>query len=79
MKIKWKGKEIKVVELEITNANEKWNEYDVSDGSVIKVKLVASKIVRALEEKNDIGEPLYLVSSSNVVSVKVNPELMEDD
>lgn len=78
MKITWKGKEIQVEEVEVTSAEEKWNEYELSDGSLVKVKLVASRIVRAVEEKNELGEPLYLVNSSNVVSVKVSPDLMED-
>jgi len=55
---------------------ERWNEYRLSDGTLVKMKLVVSKVVR-LEKWNEQGEPIYLVQSTNVLATTVPPELMK--
>ncbi len=55
---------------------ERWNEYRLSDGSLLKMKLVVTKVIR-LDKWNDQGEPIYLISSNNVISASVPPQLMK--
>lgn len=57
---------------------ERWNEYRLSDGTLLKMKLAITKIIR-LEKYNDVGEPIYLVSSNNLLSVSVPPNLMKGE
>ena len=65
-------------EMEYEPLRESWNEYRVADGSLLRLKVVVSKIQR-LEKRNDQGEPIYLITSTNVVSTTVPPELMRGD
>lgn len=48
---------------------EHWNEYLVDDGSVIKLKLVATEVLRVEGEYDPMGNPIYLVQSTNVMAV----------
>ena len=55
---------------------ERWNEYRLSDGSFIKMKMVVTKVIR-LDKWTDQGEPIYLVTSNNVISASVPPQLLK--
>jgi len=77
VKMNWRGKPVEGEEIDFEPLAEKWNEYRLSDGSLVKLKLVISRIVR-LGEYNEQGEPIYVISSQNVVSTTVPPELMKE-
>lgn len=51
------------------SGGEHWNEYLVDDGSVIKIKLVATEVLRLDGEFDANGSPVYLVQSANVMAV----------
>lgn len=55
---------------------ERWNEYRLSDGTLLKMKLVVTRIIR-IDKYNDQGEPIYLVNSNNVLTASVPPQLMK--
>jgi len=78
VKIKWRERPVEGEEIDFDPLAEKWNEYRLSDGTLIKLKLVISRIVR-IEEYNEQGEPIYIISSQNVLSATVPPELMKAD
>lgn len=69
------GKMVPADEVDYEPLRETWNEYRASDGTLLRMKLVVSKILR-LDERNEQGEPIYLITSSNIVSASVPPELM---
>ena len=52
---------------------EDWNEYDLSDGTKLKVKLVLVDVLR-FPRYNPIGEPIYQIMSQNVVKTAYVPE-----
>lgn len=57
---------------------EHWNEYLVDDGTVIKLKLVVTEIVKVDDEYDPrTGDPLYVVNSTNVVSVQAPEQLKQ--
>lgn len=56
-------------ELTFEPINESWNEYACDDGATVKVRLVVSRITRLLNEKNEDGEPVYVVKVSSIVAV----------
>lgn len=62
-------------ELEFEALSERWNEYRCSDGSLAKIRLVVSKIIK-LDKRNPIGEPIYQVTSANVLAVTPPPKDM---
>jgi hypothetical protein len=70
------GKEIDVADVPIVRASEFFNEYELEDGSKVKVKNVATSILRVENQFTPDGKPVYLVISSpvlTVVSSKLGP------
>ncbi len=53
---------------------EEWSDYSLSDGTVLRVRVVLSKVTRMLNPDSSMafgptGEPLYFLQSANVVQV----------
>jgi len=48
---------------------ENWNEYLLDDGTVVTVKLVVTEVARLDDLKDEMGDPMYVVRSSNVMNV----------
>lgn len=74
-KINFGGREIEATPIEVNQSNERWNEYILDDGSVVKIKLVLKKAVRAEGEYDPEGNPVYLIQTTNVVTVSAPKEL----
>lgn len=68
-KINWGGREVEALSVRFRSVREEWNEYDLEDGTTIKMKAVVSDIVRVDGHYDQEGNPVYLVKSSNVVVV----------
>ena len=56
--------------IEISQASEYWNQYILEDGTMLKMKLVTTKVVRLVGQYDQMGNPVYFVNSTNVVSVE---------
>jgi len=69
-KINWKGKEVDALEVRFKSVREEWNEYDLEDGTTLRMKTVVSDIVRVEGEYDPENNPVYLVKSSNIVVAK---------
>lgn len=75
VKVNYQGKETDAVEVDFRAVKEDWNEYDLNDGTRIKLKSVASNMVRLINEYDNDGNPIYLVKSSNVLALSVPDNL----
>lgn len=53
---------------------EKWNVYMLEDGTKIRLKAVASSVVR-LDEYLPNGEPIYIINSTPIVAADVPDNL----
>jgi hypothetical protein len=62
-----------VVDVPMNSATEFFNEYILEDGTVIKVKNVATSFLRVEGKFLPDGRPIYLVLSAPVVSVESSP------
>jgi hypothetical protein len=71
--IKLLGFDVKVVDVPIKSASESFAEYELEDGSRIRVKFVASSFLRAEGEYGPDGKPVYLVFSAPAVNVLSAP------
>jgi hypothetical protein len=47
---------------------EDFNEYQLTDGKILRIKMVVTRIIRLEEEKAPDGNPVYLIQSQNVVA-----------
>ena len=66
-KIPYKGREVDAVEVDFQTRKEDWNEYQLMDGSFVKMKLVVSDIFRVPDEWDNEGNPVYVVKSQNIL------------
>jgi len=69
-KINFQGREVDATEVEFQTRKEDWNEYQLMDGSVIKMKLVVSTIFRVDGMYDNEGNPVYQINSTDVSFVK---------
>jgi len=69
-KISWQGREVDGLETRFKTVHEDWNEYDLEDGTTVRMKAVVSEIVRLQGEYDPEKNPVYLVKASNVLIVK---------
>ena len=69
------GKQTAVADVPILKAEEGFNRYELEDGTVIRVKNVATSIMRIEGQFNPPpdGRPIYLVLSAPVVNVDSSP------
>lgn len=72
--IQYAGKIADATELDFKTLNEDWNEYHASDGTVLRLKIVATAIFR-LDEYDADGNPIYVTKSSNILSASVPEQL----
>ena len=69
-KIPYKGREVDAVEVDFQTHKEDWNEYQLMDGSFVKIKLVVGGIFRIPDEFDVEGNPVYVVRSQNILMVR---------
>ncbi len=63
------GQEVDATVLSFQAGGEHWNEYLVDDGTVIRVKFVATEVLRLDGQYDAQDNPVYLVQSTNVMAV----------
>lgn len=63
------GKEVEVIRVEPLVSDEKWNEYQMPDGSLVGVKLVATGIYLNTVVRNKAGEPVMAVDFQPVMRI----------
>jgi len=69
------GREVTAEEIPIQSSTEHWNEYLLSDGSVVRMKNVVTEALRLEGEYDPAGNPVYIVQSTNVMNVSAPDEL----
>lgn len=63
------GQELDALVMPFQTGGEHFNEYLLDDGSVIRLKSVATEILRVEGQFDQVGNPVYIVSSTNVMAV----------
>jgi len=64
-------------EVDFENEKEHWNVYKLSDGSTLKVKLVLVNVVRSRDQYDPLGNPIYGITSQNIIKVLNVPEKLK--
>jgi hypothetical protein len=67
--------QVEATEVGFRSSGEHWNEYLADDGSVVRVKLVVTEILRIDGSYDEQGNPGYLVKSTNVTNVSAPEHL----
>jgi hypothetical protein len=74
VKVPYQDKMVDGEEISFKEIQEQWNEYDLSDGTKLKIKLLLVKVVR-IDEYNAQGEPVYVVATQNALNASAPEEL----
>lgn len=68
------GRKISATEISVKKATEHWNEYELEDGNILKMKLILVKIIKA-DAKNEItGEPIYISNTQNLMTLTMKED-----
>ena len=67
--INFGGRQVQAFPVEVNQSSEKWNEYLLEDGTVLKMKLVLKKAYKVEGEFDPEGNPVYVMQSTNVTAV----------
>ena len=68
-RINWQGRQVDAVPVKFKSIREEWNEYDLDDGSRIRMKTIVSDVVRIPDEYDAENNPIYVIKSTNMVVV----------
>ena len=74
-RIQYLGKEVDATSLDFKTLSENWNEYEVEDGSRLRVKSVATEVLRVDGSFDADNNPTYLLKAGNVLTVVVPDNL----
>jgi hypothetical protein len=76
IKIPLFGHDVDAIEIPISKSTENFNEYALADGSTIRLKVVATAVLRLEGQYTPEGDPIYLVKNGQVVTVVEAPKAM---
>jgi hypothetical protein len=71
------GGEVETTVMGFQTVGEHWNEYLLTDGTVITIKSVATEILRIDGQYDPKGDPVYLINSQNIV-VASSPDNLKE-
>lgn len=74
IKISLFGQDIEATDVPISKSTENYNEYELADGSTIRLKVVATAVLRLDGQYTPEGDPIYLVKNGQVVTVVDAPK-----
>ena len=74
-KVPYLGRQVEADEVDFQTRKEEWNEYQLMDGSIIKLKSVVANVLKVKDEFDVEGNPAYVIKSQNVTSVSSPDEL----
>lgn len=65
-----RGEYVEAEQMEFEPVKEDWNIYRLKDGTLVKIKVVATEIFRLSEIDELTGRPNYLVRSTNAIAIE---------
>ncbi len=68
MEVSYQGRMVDVEQVDFFERKEGWNEYQLTDGKVLRIKLICTRVFRATTEKDPQGNALYILLTQNVVA-----------
>ena len=68
MKFPYQGRQAEGKPVDFLTRKEDFNEYQLDDGKILRIKMVVTRIIRLEGETAPDGNPVYLIQSQNVVA-----------
>lgn len=70
MLVEFQGRKVEANEVDFLTAKEDFNEYQLMDGTVLKMKTVVLSVYKIEGEVSPEGDPVYNVQSVNLIRIK---------
>ena len=70
VKLNLGGKSVEAEKMEFKSVDEAWSTYRLEDGTIVKIKVVASEVFKLPGTDPLTGVPQFLVKSSNIMAVE---------
>lgn len=74
-KVPYQGKQCDGIEVPIKSSGELWSEYLLEDGTVIRIKMIMTDVIKVENEYDAEGTPVYVLKSTMISSVSAPEEL----
>jgi hypothetical protein len=68
------GQMVDGVEVSVDESTEKWSEYKLSDGTVIRGKMTIISAVRVDGQFDPQGNPMYAINMTPAMAIVASPE-----
>lgn len=78
-KVPYQGKQFDGIEIPIKSSGELWNEYLLEDGTVIRLKVIMTDIIKVEGEFDAEGTPVYVMKSTMITSVSAPEDLRKKE
>ncbi len=75
VEVDFEGKRVPADQLNFTSNAEPWTEYELEDGTVIRIKSVLAQVFRVVDQYLPNGEPVYVMQIGNLPVVTIPSEL----
>lgn len=75
VKVPFQGRQVDARVVDFITRKEDFNEYQLVNGGVLRIKLVTTRILQLEGEKDPEGSPIYIIQSTNVVAP---PEVVDE-
>ncbi len=74
-RINFQGHEVEATPVDFRIAKEDWNEYELHDGAILRLRVVLSDVMRVNGQYDGEGNPVYVTKSGNVLTVRAPDSL----
>ena len=74
-KIQFQGREVDATSVDFRIEREDWNEYQLLDGTHLRLRLVMSEVYRVDGQYDAEGNPIYVTKSGNVLAARSPDDL----
>lgn len=68
MKVPYQGRQVEGRSVDFLTRKEDFNEYQLADGKILRIKMVVTRIIKLEGETAPDGNPIYVLQSQNVVA-----------
>ena len=65
--VNYQGKEVEGIDVGFKADREEWNEYQLADGTELRMRLIVTEIVTVPGEYDAEGNPVYIAKSQNLM------------
>lgn len=75
-KVMHNDKMVDAVDVPVSESHEKWSEFTLEDGTVIRMKISVVSAARVKGEYDENGQPVYVMSLASTIGVASVPEAL---